>query len=333
MLVDGRSGPGDPVTSAIRSASRTTGAAFDYLLNTAMRESALDPAAKAKTSSARGLYQFIESTWLTMVKEEGPKYGLAGYASAIERGADGDYTVRDPIARSHILKLRENPEVASVMAGALAKRNASDLAQTLGRAPSSGELYLAHFLGASGAKRMIGLQKSNPHASAAAAFPEAARANSTIFHEKSGKSRSAAEVFASLTSKHDVRPLRMMPETKPVAVATHGPVITENPWSRHARSVAPEKKLSAVQPLAPARSAFAAEEGPALHSLFRNGRKSESPLSPAVRELWGSFEPGSRKLADVSSTAKLGAIGEPMDLLGHLKPGVLRTGRRTVLGS
>src|SRR5262245_52873807 len=80
---------GDRVTTAIRSASRTTGATFDYLLRTAVRESSLDPAASAKTSSARGLYQFIESTWLATVKEEGPKYGLAGYAASIEQGSGG----------------------------------------------------------------------------------------------------------------------------------------------------------------------------------------------------------------------------------------------------
>ena len=89
MLVDGRSGSGDLVTSAIRSASRTTGANFDYLLNTAIRESSLNPTAQAPTSSARGLYQFIESTWLTMVKEEGARFGLGKFADAITRGADG----------------------------------------------------------------------------------------------------------------------------------------------------------------------------------------------------------------------------------------------------
>jgi hypothetical protein len=109
MLVDGRSGSGDQITAAIRSASRTTGATFDYLLNTAIRESSLDPTARARTSSARGLYQFIESTWLTMVKEEGEKFGLDRYADSIQRGPDGQYTVNDPAVRAKILKLREDP--------------------------------------------------------------------------------------------------------------------------------------------------------------------------------------------------------------------------------
>jgi len=57
------------VVSAIKEAAEKTGAGFDYLLRTARRESSLQPAAQASTSSARGLYQFIDSTWLTMVRD------------------------------------------------------------------------------------------------------------------------------------------------------------------------------------------------------------------------------------------------------------------------
>src|SRR6476646_11882530 len=52
------------VTGAIRDAARVTGAGFEYLLNTALRESNLNPSAKAKSSSATGLFQFIDQTWL-----------------------------------------------------------------------------------------------------------------------------------------------------------------------------------------------------------------------------------------------------------------------------
>jgi hypothetical protein len=133
MLVNGLPGTGDQVTAAIRSASRTTGMTFDYLLNTAIRESSLDPAARAKTSSARGLYQFIESTWLAMVKEEGPKFGLGQFAAAIERRADGQYSVKDPRARAQILKLREDrrPRLFRMRR---ARTNRSSIAPTAKRA-------------------------------------------------------------------------------------------------------------------------------------------------------------------------------------------------------
>ena len=64
MVLDNVSGAGDRITSAIQSASKTTGTEFNYLVQTAARESAFNPKAQATTSSARGLFQFIESTWL-----------------------------------------------------------------------------------------------------------------------------------------------------------------------------------------------------------------------------------------------------------------------------
>jgi hypothetical protein len=332
MSVDGLNGSGDRVTAAIRSASRTTGAGFDYLLNTAMRESSLNPAAKAKTSSARGLYQFIESTWLAMVKEEGPKYGLGGYASAIEQGASGQYFVRDPIARSQILKLREDPELSAVLAGALAKRNAADLSSALGRQPTAGELYLAHFLGANGAKRLIALQRNNPNASAAAAFPDAARANKSIFQHADGKPRNAAEVFAALMQGHDAAP-RGAPVLTRTAVAELRPTLSADPVTQPARPAAPQK-LAYEHPVLPGYSAFASDEGPALQSLFRDAPAQRGPISSAVRDIWGSFDAGSRGLAALAAerTSATGA-GKPLDLSAHLKPGVLNRGRRSTLGS
>ena len=328
MLIDGRSGPGDLVTSAIRSASRTTGANFDYLLNTAIRESSLDPTARARTSSARGLYQFIESTWLTMVKEEGAKFGLGRHADAITRGADGQYRVNDPRARAQILKLRDDPKISSVMAGALAKRNAAELSESLGRKPTSGELYLAHFLGAGGAKRLIQLERTNPNASAAAAFPDAARANRSIFHGANGKARNVSEVLASLTGQHDTRPAKLRPTEKNTSFAALRPTLSSDPVTRQAKN-GPAPREVYAHPVNPGRSAFAAEEGPAHHTLFRTGGEQHSALSSAVREIWGSFDAGSPPTRETgASPAKERAAGEPLDLLGHLKNSPLYAGRK-----
>jgi hypothetical protein len=332
MFLDALAGANDRVTTAIRSASRTTGATFDFLLNTAMRESSLDPGAAAKTSSARGLYQFIESTWLSMVKEEGPKYGLGGYATAIERGADGQYRVRDPIARGHILKLREDPQISALMAGALAGRNSEYLGHSLGRKPTSGELYLAHFLGAGGAKRLITLQRTNPGAPAAAAFPEAARANKSIFYAENGKPRSTAAVLAALTEQHDGTPAK--PGTVPPSTfAQLRPTLPADPVSKPLRNAAAER-LIFDHPINPGRSAFAPEEGPAFQALFRDGARSRAALSPAVHELWGGNDPLPRRHASAVPQTKPsppGGVGEPLDLLAHLKPSVVHSGRRTKL--
>ena len=72
MLVD-PSNPtaGSTVTGAIRQAAQATGTSFQYLLATAQVESGLNPQAGAATSSARGLFQFIDQTWLATIKQSG----------------------------------------------------------------------------------------------------------------------------------------------------------------------------------------------------------------------------------------------------------------------
>jgi hypothetical protein len=202
MLLDSLFNSGERVTAAIRSASQQTGISFDYLLRTAQRESALNPTAQASTSSARGLFQFIDTTWLATVKEDGPAFGLSQYANQIEKTGEGQYFVRDPMVRAQILKLRDNPEIASNMAAAFSKRNASEIQGVLGRKPTEGELYIAHFLGANGAKRFLSLRATNPNASAASAFPEAARANKSIFYGPNG-AKSVEETYRGLVAKHD----------------------------------------------------------------------------------------------------------------------------------
>lgn len=202
MFLDSILNTKDRITAAIHAASQSTGTNFDYLLRTALRESNLNPTAAAKTSSARGLFQFIDTTWLMTVKEDGPAFGLQNQASAIEKTADGQYVVRDPQVRAQILKLRDNPEVAAVMAGAFSRRNAAEIESVLGRTPTSGELYIAHFLGANGAKRFLAMRANQPDASAAAAFPNPARANRSIFYGPNG-ARSVDEVYRKLVAKHD----------------------------------------------------------------------------------------------------------------------------------
>ena len=110
------------VTGAIQQASQATGTSFNYLLATAQVESGLNPQAGASTSSARGLFQFIETTWLATIKQAGAALGLGRYADAITQTASGNYEVRDPTLRSEILKLRNDPNANALMAGAFTRR-------------------------------------------------------------------------------------------------------------------------------------------------------------------------------------------------------------------
>ena len=186
------------VEAAIQRASQATGVDFSFLMRTANRESGYNPAAKAPTSSAAGLFQFVEQTWLSTLKQHGSKYGYARYADLITRGADGRYRVNGDDARKAVMNLRFDPHAASLMAGELASDHAAYLSGRIGRQPTAGELYAAHFLGPQGSARLITATRSNPGANAATLFPDAAAANRSIFY-RDGRALTVAEVYNNLT--------------------------------------------------------------------------------------------------------------------------------------
>lgn len=189
------------IQSAFEAASEHSGTSFDYLVRTAKRESNFDPLARAPTSSAAGLFQFIESTWLSTFKEVAPSIGLTKYADQIDITATGKPRVADASMRAEILNMRFDPDIASIMAGAHTAKNADYLQSRLGRDVDGGELYIAHFLGANGAGRLIETVANKPDANAVALFPKQAQANKSIFYS-SGQPKTVSEVYATLTSKH-----------------------------------------------------------------------------------------------------------------------------------
>src|ERR1700688_440139 len=190
------------IAGAIKQAASTTGTSFEYLLATAKMESNFNPTASASTSSARGLYQFIGQTWLGTVKEAGAQLGYGQYSDAITKSSSGDYSVSDPTKKTAIMKLRDDPAASSAMAGVLTRSNSFKLTGLIGRRPTDGELYMAHFMGVSGAAKLITNAEDNPQASGAGMFPNAAAANRSIFYDSSGRARSVSEVYSVLTSRY-----------------------------------------------------------------------------------------------------------------------------------
>ena len=172
---------------------------FDYLLAQAKLESGLNPGARAATSSAAGLYQFIDSTWLDTLDRHAGAHGLDWADAAISRRG-GRATITDPAARAQIMALRYDPDASALMAAELARDNGAELSGFLGREPDSAELYLAHFLGAAGARNFLGALNDSPQAPAAALFPKPAAANRPIFYE-GGRARSVSEVMGVIRSK------------------------------------------------------------------------------------------------------------------------------------
>lgn len=192
---------GTPIEAAIAQAAEATSVDFNYLLAQAEVESAMNPYARAATSSATGLYQFIESTWLDTMKRHGARFGFGDVADQIGLTASGSAYVADPARREAILALRSDPRVASLMAAGLAEDNRAHLMPILGRQPSHAELYLAHFLGAGGAGRFLSELQADPSQSAPALFARPAAANRGIFYAPDGGPRSLAQVMDVIDGK------------------------------------------------------------------------------------------------------------------------------------
>ena len=183
------------IVATLQKAAAATGSDFSYLLSTAERESSLKPQAQSGTSSAVGLFQFVEQTWLGLIKTYGAKYGLGGMAGAISQGSDGRYHVDNTADRQAILALRKDPQVASLMEGEFANATRATLEDALGRPVCNGELYAAHFLGPQAACRLIQMNANQPGADAAEAFPQAASANRSVFFHADGTPKTAREVY------------------------------------------------------------------------------------------------------------------------------------------
>lgn len=191
------------IRHAIRQASVRTGISYDYLAAQAQQESGFRADARASSSSAAGLYQFVESTWLAMIREHGAKYGVGDLAQAVAIGPDQRPRVADNGMRTQILALRDDPNLSAAMAAEYARANHERLAQTLGREIGATDLYLAHFLGPAGATRLLGTLGTDPQRPAADLLPEAAAANRAVFFDDDGRARSVRDVYERFAAKFD----------------------------------------------------------------------------------------------------------------------------------
>jgi peptidoglycan hydrolase-like protein with peptidoglycan-binding domain len=195
------------VVAAIRLSSVRTGVDFSYLMELAAVESAFNPLAQAVGSSAAGLYQFTQDTWLNTVKAHGEKYGLGRYAAQIEYTVDrrGNRRPRlsDRDVYQHLLDLRKNPRVSAMMAAESVRDNVSKLSGYFDQRPGRTELYLSHFLGPDGAVSFLKALNETPDSFAADIFPTAAASNESIFHPKTCKPRTVNEVYEMFSQKFD----------------------------------------------------------------------------------------------------------------------------------
>ncbi len=133
--------PVDPFTVSVQAGGTVASGgaasgAVEALVNQIIRvESAGNANAKNPLSTATGLGQFIESTWLRMMRDYRPD--LAGTMS-----------------RADLLALRTDPTLSREMVTNLARENERFLSSR-GHSITPGRLYLAHFLGPGGANKVL----------------------------------------------------------------------------------------------------------------------------------------------------------------------------------
>lgn len=159
----------------------------DYYSRLAQVESNNNPLAKAKTSSASGLYQFTEGTWNQLTED----LGL-------------NYTLDD----------RFDPNKSRKVVEAFTKRNERSLKNRLGRQPNDAELYLAHFSGAGGAGKLLDTIKQDPNIPVTEFVSKGAlKANKSIFFNKDGSAKKAYEIYNWSAKKFD-SPIMETPKPK-----------------------------------------------------------------------------------------------------------------------
>lgn len=188
----------DPtIGGAISAASGMTQGrvSVSYLTRMTGRESNYDPNAKNPSSSATGLTQFTEGTWLEMVRNYPEQMGL-------ERGAS-QRQLATPEGRAELLKLRTDATM-SIKAGALyADQNAKVFQQTFGSAPTDTDLYLMHFLGGGGGPaflRQLRADSTSPIFPTGNFTSDQIAANKSVFYKANGEPRTFGEVYRNISS-------------------------------------------------------------------------------------------------------------------------------------
>lgn len=193
----------DDTVWAIQLASHRTKISTDYLITTAYMEAHFDANARSATSSAAGMYQFIDSTWLQLMAEHGHDYGWAGFAQEIACTPSGrcKYKGRDGLTK--VMDLRYDGMTATFLSAELARSNKADMERALARKVTDSELYLAHVLGSAGAITLIKAKEAGSSDTAASLFPAAADANRSLFYRSRRHALTCGEFYGAMQDRWD----------------------------------------------------------------------------------------------------------------------------------
>lgn len=249
---------GSTVTQHIKEACQDTGVDFAYMMTKAQAESSFQVDAKASTSSAEGLFQFIDSTWLSMIKQHGEKYGVDTKQSNAE-----------------LLKLRDDLDIHCSMAAELAADNKRVLQSLLGNDVEIGstELYMAHFMGAGKAASFLKTYNETPMATGADLFPKEARANQGVFYNSQMQPLSVAAIYDRFDQKFS------KVNAAPTSADTQAPKLNSgsNTPAHDAQSLTPAARKSVAPQYSNADPfSYISKSNPLMDML--------APASPIIRK-------------------------------------------------
>ena len=185
------------VLHALSVAQQTSTIDPHLLLGIAATESGFNAHARNRHSSAQGLLQFTNATWLTVVRDFGARHGLGQYAAAIDTDRDGRLTVRKARLRRAILALRDDPVLETVMTAERLEQERRGLEAGLGHRAEAADLYFLHLLGPSGASHFLKVMATHPDASSIATVGGVAAPNAGLFI-RNGRPLSVAAAYSSL---------------------------------------------------------------------------------------------------------------------------------------
>lgn len=188
----------------IRARADAAGVDAGFLEALARVESGLRPDLRARTSTAAGLFQFIEATWLDLLHRHGAKHGFAAEVpTAVDTGKSGvsRFHFASPTHRQAALDLRFEPTASAALAAEYVKENGAMLGKLLARSPRPVDIYMAHFLGPSDARRFFTELDREPNAEASRLFPAPAAANRGVFFSGDGTPRSLRAIYETFASR------------------------------------------------------------------------------------------------------------------------------------
>ena len=163
------------VVDIIKTAANKAGVDPSIMTSMAAVESGFNPNARAGSSSAKGLFQFLNATWNTQIHRDGSKYGLTSETSPF-----------DPMANS-------------LMGSEFVKDNLQAIKDVKPN-PNLTDAYMAHFLGAGGARKFLRAMQTNPNAIGSVLFPNEANANPGVF-KPGGRALTLQQIYQTFSQK------------------------------------------------------------------------------------------------------------------------------------